>query len=757
MSPTHARGRRHKTTLSSTESVQLSLTKRVADGCAERHARFKLKQALDTNFDEVKDITARALAGDAETEALWREFVAIAHEVKPNKARAAMIRVWLKHDRDHSGDMSKAELKEVINALNIPLELSVEMKKKVTAFGKDAITFANLESMLHEIVKWEELETYWTAACEGENVHATDDSTITLTVDRLKLFLQTVQQEETVTDADVSQLLMTMGGVMDKTTFFKYLTNTDVNSVFDEQCLSRVYHPLDRPMQHYFINSSHNTYLTGDQLTSDSSPSAYTKALLDGCRCVELDCWDGPNGQPIIYHGYTRTSRILFEDVIKAIDIDAFTVSPCPVILSLEVHTSLAQQDVMADVMERIFGNKLAAPTWEPGQVFEVTPAMYLNKIIVKGKRLQATPQAALSQDLAGTTSSATVVVVSSSDDDEEDKPEEVKRAKAEAKAKEKGDNRDKDSMPTSAAGSFTTTGPRPPEESIDHKSVSSANPALPPKVKKGKGLKLSARLSALIIMESKHRKPFAQANLIARSYECVSVTENTSDAFSKKTLAEYVVHNQRRHTRVYPAGHRFDSSNYHPQVHWNAGAQIVAMNWQTSESYELRLNKGRFRDNGNSGYLLKPEYLLTGNGTIPPTGAVSLEVEIVSAFALPKPGGVSSGEVIDPYISVFVEGPGVAETKHATPVIDDNGFHPSWANHKSSQKKFTLTAPMPEMTTLVVQAWDKDIDSDDFLAECFVPLHILRPGLRTIPLYSVDSKELPGSFVLARICVKRV
>jgi hypothetical protein len=46
MSPTHARGRRHKTTLSSTESVQLSLTKRVADGCAERHARFKLKHPL---------------------------------------------------------------------------------------------------------------------------------------------------------------------------------------------------------------------------------------------------------------------------------------------------------------------------------------------------------------------------------------------------------------------------------------------------------------------------------------------------------------------------------------------------------------------------------------------------------------------------------------------------------------------------------------------------------------------------------------
>lgn len=40
-----------------------------------------------------------------------------------------------------------------------------------------------------------------------------------------------------------------------------------------------------------------------------------------------MDTWDGPDDEPIIFHGYTLTSRIFFRDVLEAIKQYAFVAS----------------------------------------------------------------------------------------------------------------------------------------------------------------------------------------------------------------------------------------------------------------------------------------------------------------------------------------------------------------------------------------------------------------------------------------------
>ena len=72
-----------------------------------------------------------------------------------------------------------------------------------------------------------------------------------------------------------------------------------------------------------------------------------------------MDCWDGDNGEPVIYHGHTLTSKILFKDVIEAIKEHAFATSEYPMILSIENHCSVKQQDVMAKYMTDILGGMI--------------------------------------------------------------------------------------------------------------------------------------------------------------------------------------------------------------------------------------------------------------------------------------------------------------------------------------------------------------------------------------------------------------
>ncbi|KJH46130.1 Phosphatidylinositol-specific phospholipase C, X domain protein [Dictyocaulus viviparus] len=183
-------------------------------------------------------------------------------------------------------------------------------------------------------------------------------------------------------------------GKMSGDAFLRFLMSDENSPVF----LDRIdmYQNMDQPLCHYYINSSHNTYLTGRQYGGKSSSEIYRQVLLSGCRCIELDCWDGTGenkGEPIITHGKAMCTDVFFKDVLYQIRDTAFERSEFPVILSFENHCSKSNQLKMAKYCMEIFGEMLLA---KPLDDFPLDPGVPLpspnrlrRKILIKNKRLK--------------------------------------------------------------------------------------------------------------------------------------------------------------------------------------------------------------------------------------------------------------------------------------------------------------------------------------------------------------------------------
>ncbi|NWH79248.1 PLCZ1 phosphodiesterase, partial [Piaya cayana] len=476
--------------------------------------------------------------------------------------------------------------------------------------------------------------------------------------------------------------------------FVRYMSSEDC-SIFRKDHKT-VYQDMSHPLCDYFISSSHNTYLVSDQLIGPSDIWGYTRALLQGCRCVEIDCWDGSNNEPIVYHGHTLTSKIPFRSVIQVIDQYAFMASDYPLILSLENHCSPKQQEVMADYLENILGDKLLTSTVGDTEMTQLpSPEELKFKILIKNKKVGTIDEGLLRRE---SNKSGEAVEISDSENlTEEDETEDR------APLKQK-------------------------RHSSKRKSSHRSSPP-PRKKSKIKKKKIAIALSDLVIYTKSERfVSFEHSLSNQKCYENNSIAEVRARKFVKHSAKEFISHTSRFITRIYPKGTRTASSNYNPQEFWNVGCQMVALNFQT-QGLHMELQNGKFLDNGGCGYILKPEFLRNRNSTFTPqnvgshSNPMSLSIKVICGHQLP-PSSLSKSNKADPLVQIEIYGVPEDQAKQKTCVVRSNALSPKWG------EDFFFTIQVPELALIRFCVEDEiSLVSNEFLGQYTLPVMSLRRG----------------------------
>ncbi|PWN32040.1 PLC-like phosphodiesterase [Meira miltonrushii] len=469
---------------------------------------------------------------------------------------------------------------------------------------------------------------------------------------------------------------------------------------------------MNRPLPEYYISSSHNTYLVKGQLTGESTAEGYIRALMQGARSVELDCWDGPGNEPVVTHGHTLTSKVPLRDVIQAIGKYAFVASPYPLILSLEVHTDLVQQDAIAEILRTVLGDKLLQYPLEGHSNSTLpSPQELIGKILVKAKNILLNK-----------------------------KPEEPE--KFEMVIKDKNVTSTTDTTTESESDGLLHNA-RDLVRSVTQKGrrLSSKGKMSDKTTANASGEKkkvMSPALASLLIytVGVKHRginkkEDYAIEHMISLSERTALKYARSSSNGVGHNWEDLIKHNRTHLTRIYPSMNTFArlnySANFLPNIFWRLGCQLVALNWQTVD-LGLEMNQAMFMRNGRSGYVLKPEALrkkekyslsdpLNQKDQAENTKSVTfvtVTITLISAQQLPryrhKKGNESDGQekeadmtVLDPFISLAVIVPdtpsfsvspnstnktssaissteSVRSDKEArTSTVWQNGFNPIW------------------------------------------------------------------------------
>ncbi|XP_028122682.1 phosphoinositide phospholipase C 6-like [Camellia sinensis] len=531
-----------------------------------------------------------------------------------------------------------------------------------------------------------------------------------MSADQLLRFLIEFQKEEGYTISDAEQIVQRhrvtkpTGHGLCLEDFFHYLFFDDLNGPIKSQ----VHHDMTAPLQHYFIYTGHNSYLTGNQLSSDASDLPIIKALQNGVRVIELDLWPNSEKDDIhVLHGRTLTAPVTLIKCLQSIKEYAFVKSPYPVIVTLEDHLTADLQAKVAEMVIETFGELLYYPASGCLEEFP-SPEALKHRIILSTKP----PKEYLESE--GPT--------------EKDSSTEAASGKESPDLAAELDPDDSDDTDQDDEGS----------DGCEQKSCQL-------------GARQYKHLIAIHAGKPKNGLKEALRAGIER-IKRLSLSETALEKAAESYGTDLVRFTQKNFLRVYPKATRVTSSNFNPLTAWMHGAQMVAFNLQ-GYGKSLCLMHGMFRSNGECGYVKKPDFLMMNgpnNEVFNPITALlvkkTLKVRVYMGYGWHLDFSLTHFDSYSPpdfYTKVYIVGVPADEAKKKTKVIDDD-WTPVW------DEEFIFPLTVPELALLRIEVREHDrSEKDDFGGQTCLPVSELRPGIRAVPLYEKNGEKLKSSKLL--------